>query len=475
MSSAAPPPDLRAALVQAAEEELARRDLLSFCERMIEGFQSPPHIRLLADLLTDIESGAKRRLLVTLHPGSGKSMLLGAFASWYLGRNPTRRIISASAGAELAERNSRASRAFFSDPKWPFEAELSRDTTAMNRWSTTQSGGLSAHSVGSLITGWRGALLLGDDLQNDALSIGERDSLWQWWREVLMPRLEPIVGAVVLIQQRWGADDLPGRIMESPEAKDWTIVRIPAICEGGNDVLKRRRGESMWPTRWPVEELDSQRTAMGARAFECAFQGNPVPLDGNAVKVEWLQRYDKPPTEFQKVICALDSSAKTGIRNDYSVIIKLGITRNSYYILNVWRAKVEFPGLIRRVKLLETEEPAPTALYSEDSSNAQAMNQLLRRESRLAVIPVVAKGSKESRIESITGTLEAKRVFLPREAPWLLDFERELFAWPQVSHDDQIDCLALALNSCRKQPCEFSFAFASNKGNFDIRDAPMRT
>lgn len=478
MTLAAAPADLRAALASAAAEELARRDLLSFCERMIEGFQSPPHIRLLSRLLTDIESGAKRRLLVTLHPGSGKSMLLQAFASYYLGRNPTRRIISASAGAELAERNSRASRAFFSDPRWPFDAELSRDTTAMNRWSTTRNGGLSAHSVGSLITGWRGALLVGDDLQNDALSIGERDSLYSWWREVLMPRLEPIVGAVVLIQQRWGADDLPGRIMESPEAKEWTIVRIPAISEGRKDVLGRRRGESMWPSRWPVEELESQRVAMGSRAFECAFQGNPVPIDGNAVKVDWIQRYDKPPTEFQKVVCALDSSAKTGIRNDYSVIIKIGVTRNSYYVLDVWRAKVEFPGLIRRVRLLETEDPTPAVLYSEDTSNAQAMNQSLKRETRLPIVPVIAKGSKESRIESITGTLEAKRVFLPREAPWLLDFERELFAWPQVQHDDQIDCLALALNSCRKQACEWSFAFASSKGPSgpdNIRDGPMRS
>lgn len=449
-------------LREAAAEELARRDLIAFCERMIDGFQSPPHIRLLADLLMAIERGEKRRLLVTLHPGSGKSMLLQAFASFYLGRNSTRRILAASAGAELSERNSRASRAFFGDSRWPFDTELSRDTTAMNRWSTTRDGGLSAHSVGSLITGWRGALILGDDLQNDALSIGERDSLWQWWREVLMPRLEPIVGAVVLIQQRWGADDLPGRIMESPEAKDWTIVRIPALSEGRNDVLGRPKGESMWPSRWPVDELERQRVAMGSRAFECAFQGNPIPLEGNAVKAEWIQRYDEPPRAFEKVVCALDSAAKTGIRNDYSVIVKLGLTRNSFYVLDVWRAKVEFPGLIRRVRMLETEDPAPAVLYAESSSNALPMIQALR-ETRMPIVPVTAKGSKESRIESCTGVLEAKRVFLPKEAPWLLDFERELFAWPQVQHDDQIDALALALNACRRRPVEWSFALVGNK------------
>ncbi len=267
----------REALRVAAAEELSRRSLIDFCGRMIEGFQSPPHIELLANLLTEIENGTKRKLLVTLHPGSGKSMLLQAFASWYLGRNPKRRIITASAGAELAERNNRASRAFFTEPKWPFETELSRDTTAMNRWSTTEGGGLSAHSVGSQITGWRGHLILADDCQNDALSIGERDNLEQWWRTVLLPRLEPIVGAVVLIQQRWGADDLPGRIMESPDASEWAVVRIPAISEGKDDPLHRRRGISMWSSRWPVEELERQKLAMGSRAFECASrQSSPT-------------------------------------------------------------------------------------------------------------------------------------------------------------------------------------------------------
>jgi predicted phage terminase large subunit-like protein len=185
---------------------------------------------------------------------------------------------------------------------------------------------------------------------------------------------------------------------------------------------------------------------MGSRAFQCAFQGNPIPLGGNAIKTEWIQRYDNPPKDFIKVVCALDASAKCGVRNDYSAIVKIGITKNAFYVLDVWRGKVEFPGLLRRVKLLEDEHPAPAVLYAEDSSNATAMIQSLRSDSRVAIVPIIAKGSKESRIEGITGLLEAKRVFLPNEAPFLLDFERELFAWPQVAHDDQTDALALALS-----------------------------
>jgi predicted phage terminase large subunit-like protein len=433
------------AVALSARQELARRNLLEFSQQLVPEFQSPRHIEHLAELLQRVERGDLRRLLVTLHPGSGKSVLLQAFAAWYLGRNPRRKIIAASAGAELAERNSRASRAFFSEPAWPFDVDLSKATTAQNRWETTQSGGLFAVGVGGGITGWRGNLLLLDDLQNDALSVGERDALWKWFREVLTPRLEP-TGAVVLVQQRWAEDDLPGRIMDSEEGASWHVVCLPAIAEA-KDPLGRRVGESLWPERWPLEELERQRIAMGLRAFVCAFQGNPVPAEGNLIKAEWLQRYDKPPAEFENgVIAWLDAAAKTGVRNDYSAIVKLGVTKNAFYVLDVWRGKVEFPGLLRRVSFLPSETPPPSKIYVEDTSNATALIQALKQKTTLPIIPVAAKGSKESRVEGVTGTLEAKKVFLPKEAPWLLDFEREILAFPAGKNDDQVDAFVGALS-----------------------------
>ena len=432
-----------AAIGEAAQLELARRNLIDFGGRLIPDFQTPRHLRRLGELLERVERGDLRRLLVTLHPGSGKSMLLQAFAAWYLGRNPRRKIIAASAGAELAERNSRASRAFFNEPDWPFDVELSRATTAQNRWETTAGGGLFAVGVGGTVTGWRGNLLLLDDLQNDALSQTERESLWQWFREVLMPRLEPS-GAIILVQQRWSEDDIPGRIMESAEGAAWETVRLPAIAEK-DDPLGRKVGESLWPERWPLDELQKQKVAMGSRAFTCAFQGDPVPAEGNLIKAEWLQRYDKPPATFDKVVCALDAAAKTGVRNDYSAIVKLGVTKNEFFVLDVWRAKVEFPALLRRVGRLHDEDPAPSTIYVEDTSNATALIQALKAETTMPIVPVAAKGTKESRVEGITGTLEAKKVYLPTEAPWLLEFERELLAFPLGKHDDQVDAFSLAL------------------------------
>jgi predicted phage terminase large subunit-like protein len=97
------------------------------------------------------------------------------------------------------------------------------------------------------------------------------------------------------------------------------------------------------------------------------------------------------------------------VRNDYSAIIKFGVTKNAFYILDVWRARVEFPALLRRVDRLKDEEPTPSTIYVEDTSNATTLIQALKAETTLPIVPVAAKGSKESRIEGITGTLEAKK------------------------------------------------------------------
>lgn len=433
----------------AARQELARRRLLDFANLCVDGFKSARHLEHLAALLERVERGDLRRLVVTLHPGSGKSTLLQAFAAWYLGRNQRRRIIAASAGAELSERNSRATRALFAEDAWPFEVALSQDTRSMTRWSTTEGGGMFAIGVGGLVTGWRCDTILCDDLMNSAGSQGERDGLWSWFREVLTPRLDA-GGAIILTCSRWGEDDIVGRIQDSPDGKEWHVVRLPAIAEK-DDPLGRAVGEALWPERWPVEELLKHRTSMGSRAFECQFQANPVPFEGNLIKSEWLQRYKVAPVQFDKVVCALDAAAKIGVRNDFSAIAKIGVTRDTYYVLEVWRDKVEFPALVRRVKQLEDEDPKPSAIYIEDTSNATALIQQLKQETRLPIVPVAAKGSKESRVEGVTGTLEAKRVYLPLEAPWLLDFERELLAFPAGKHDDQVDAFTLALSQLRRK------------------------
>lgn len=434
----------RLLLAQAARAELGRRHLLEFATLGDPAYTTPHHIREIAEHLEAVERGELLRLIITCPPGSGKSTLLQLFCAWCLGRDPRRRVIASSFSAELAERNSRATRACLQSDNWPFASRLSDATAAMHRWDLAAGpGGLFAIGVGGAITGWRADLLVCDDLEGPESTQTESATIAGWFRAVAMPRLEPL-GAVVIIQTRSREDDLIGRILSGPSAHEWKMLSLPAIAQEEGDPLGRKPGEALWPARWPLRQLERIKREMGSHAFAAQYLCNPLPMEGGLIKATWLTHCNSVPETFAKKILALDAAAKTGVGNDFSAIVCLGVTDSKFYVLDVWRRRVEYPDLIRAVAS-KFEEHSPLAIYVEDTSNAIALIQQLRRNSALPVVPVKTHGSKMSRIEGITGVLEAGKVLLPKEAPWLEDFERELLSFPNGKHDDQVDAFAIAL------------------------------
>lgn len=61
----------------------------------------------------------------------------------------------------------------------------------------------------------------------------------------------------------------------------------------------------------------------------------------------------------------------------------------------------------------------------------------------VAVDPV---GDKIMRMNEQTARIEAGSVSLPRQAPWLDEFRREILAFPAGRYSDQADAFSQALN-----------------------------
>jgi hypothetical protein len=72
--------------------------------------------------------------------------------------------------------------------------------------------------------------------------------------------------------------------------------------------------------------------------------------------------------------------------------------------------------------------------------------QILRDEHSLNVIGRQPKADKQVRMSRHEGRFEAGNILLPKEAPWLADFEAELLAFPSGRYDDQVDALLLFLD-----------------------------
>lgn len=442
-----------AALAQAAREELARRRLGDFLELLQPGYERPPHAKLICERLEQLERRELRRLIVEIPPRHGKTLhCSNAFPAFYLGRHPRHQVILASHTAELAEDNSRAARGFIQDDRYPFTVRVSKTSSAVERWHTTAGGRLIAAGAGGALTGFGAHLLIVDDPitgPEEADSATVRDRKWAWFSQVAMTRLMPD-GVVLLVMTRWHEDDPVGRILNSKGADDWTVLRLPALAEL-DDPLGRPEGEALWKDTFPIEGLPSvDKGEIDSRAFEALYQQRPTPETGGLIKRDWLEgRYTTLP-QHMRVIQTVDAAFKTGVANDYSVIATWATDRRFFYLIDIWRKRVEYPDL-KRALHEQAAKHQPDAIYVEDAGPGQSLIQDLKRESRLPIIGRNPKGrSKESRVAAISGLLEAGKVLLPEGAsfvgPWI---EEHVGFRGGARHDDQVDTTVLALEELR--------------------------
>jgi predicted phage terminase large subunit-like protein len=413
---------------------------------------------LIAGLLEEIECGKRRRLAIAVPVRHGKSTISSRiFTAWFLGRHPDRNVILASHSEDLAVGHSRVAKHLVEDDRWPFAGvKLSADSSAAGRWDTKQGDGCYAIGTLGSITGRGSDVLLLDDALHDGLSETERVKVYQWYSEVAIPRLEP-GGAVVVIGARFAEDDLLGRILESDDAPNWegNVVSLPALCEDeDSDVertLGRRNGDALWADRISVDEINMRRVAMGPRAYDAQMRQCPQGK-GSVFHEEWmLQRYrfgDHP--KGLRIIQSIDSAWKESTAADWSVIATWGASKTHFYLLDIWRAQVEFPALKRAVAA-QYELWNPVELAIEKAASGWAIVQSLKDETNWPIIGVPSTESKFSRANAVTPLFEAGRIMLPDRAPWLQCWIDEHVAFGagagagKTRKDDQVDTTSLAL------------------------------
>lgn len=433
------------------EAELARRHMPDFLALVVPDYQRAKHIDLLCERLEALERRDIRRLMVFMPPRHAKTLHCSqALPAFWLGRRPAESVILASHSAELAEQNSRRARAFLQDPRWPFEGvAVSPESAAVGRWATTANGGIRAAGVGGAITGFGSHLLAVDDPfkdRADADSAAVRETVWTWYSQVALTRLQP-GGVVLIVSTRWHTDDLCGRILSSPGAAEWEVLSLPALAEE-SDPLGRKVGDPLWDAWYDRETLEALREEMGSRAFSALYMQAPTPDAGAVFQRAWLEgRYSKLPDLH--VVQAVDSAFKTGVANDYSVVATWGTDGKWFYLLDVARGRWEFPELLAAIER-EAAEHSPTAILVEDAAAAQSAIQVLRRETSLPIVPVKAEGTKVSRAEAVSPLFESGKVLLPEQEPaWLGDWVEEHVTFDAGKHDDQVDTTSMALKRLR--------------------------
>lgn len=410
------------------------------------------HIDAMIYRLAQIEAGKCRRQIITLPPRHLKSVVMTAWIAWMLGNNPGLRFICASYGQDLAKKHAWDCLRLMMSP-WYKRAfpELRLVRKSVSDFETTRGGYRLSTSVGGVVTG-RGAhyIVIDDPMKaDDHLSETARKSVIDWFDDSLKWRLESQdKGAIILVMQRLHEDDLAGFLLRRG---GWNELKMPAIAPadelveiGPNRFHQRREGHALHPARQSLAILEQLRDE-NAYVFAAQQNQDPVPIAGNWVKPEWFKTFQTPP-QAGLVIFSLDTASKPALTNDYSAGILARYYQRRFYILDVFRERLEFGALRARVAQW-CEHYRVERLLIEDASSGQALIQMLRPPPPGVPFPIACKpeGSKEVRFQAQASRIEAGEVVLPETAPWIAEFVREVAAFPGGRFDDQADALAQLL------------------------------
>lgn len=329
-------------MAEAAQRELAKRQLIPYAQYVAPWFQALPHHTLIADALervflyilsggqpeveVEIDEGRTitvktiSRLMVFMPPRHGKTLLVSQIApSWGIGKMPDMRIITTGYGADLAQKNSSEIRNYVisqefknifwdQSPDMP-NIELAEDSQAKSNWDLARPyrGGVVATGIGGGITGQGAHLLIIDDPfkgRKDAESENYREGVMEWYQSSAHNRLEK-GGAIVITHTRWHPEDLAGELVKAmvsdPLADQWEIIFLPAVALDEEeypkteqdqkdlmlrgvyvpmaDPLGREPGTILWPEKYDKKYLEKEKAIAGDFEFTALYQQMPNPKD----------------------------------------------------------------------------------------------------------------------------------------------------------------------------------------------------
>ena len=208
----------------------------------------------------------------------------------------------------------------------------------------------------------------------------------------------------------------------------------------------RQIGDLLHPARELRESLDRIKREMGSPAFSAQYQQAPVPPGGNMIDWNWFKFFDpNNMPSFDEFVISWDTAMKDFELSNYSVGTVWGVRSGFYYLLDLSRARMDYPALRREVIRLYHKWGRPTLLI-EDTGSGTSLIQDLRAQN-IRAKPIRPEGREAVRMSAQSAKIEVSgEVFLPRHANWLENLRpRFSHSLSGGAHDDQVDSISQAL------------------------------
>lgn len=458
------------------------------------------HHRYLCRIVDEIISGERKDTIINCPPGGGKTEITSIhFPVYSMLKLPKVRNLSISFSDSLVKRNSKRIRDLIKCDEFqslfPSKFGTCKDDEiqVLNESGRVRFEAISK-AIGSQITGSRGgyitdtysgAIMLDDvDKVDDMFSKIRREAVHMLLKNTIRSRRASSVSGkatpIIAIQQRLHVNDSSWFMSESGGMGiDFDVIKIPAVVTEDyineipdwlkphfeRDVLSSEYMEkdgvkyySYYPTKESIGDLMAMQDS-DPYTFASQYLQQPIALGGNLINVDWFQRISdtmRPPAKYDYRFMTADTAMTTKSYSDFSVLQLWGYKDGKIYLLDQRRGKFEAPEL--EAELLDFEKTSRASnqidgilrkIIIEKKASGIGLIQSASRVMRTPVEPYIPDNDKLTRVMSALPQIKAGNVILPESATWLNGLLTEIAAFTADSshaHDDQIDCLTMAVN-----------------------------
>jgi len=230
-------------------------------------------------------------------------------------------------------------------------------------------------------------------------------------------------------------------LMHTLPKEMWKTRKFQAIVDDD-------KKQVLWPEVETYDKLMEDKGQMGSIIFSREMM-NELHDDENAIiKSHYIVYYDKLPDKVNGYWWSWDTAIEEGDQNDYTVGTLWADCADGYYLVDLYRKKVEFPALERDIKQCFEMVNAREVLVERKASGHQIV-QVFKRQTKIPIIqmnPGKEMGRKKSeRLVLVSGLFEAHKVKFPSNKSYMPDVVDELVNFPNASHDDIVDSITMFL------------------------------
>lgn len=330
---------------------------------------------------------------------------------------------------------------------------------------TVVGTGIFGQSRGLNIEDFRPDFILLDDvLDEDNTATPEQrrkvsERIYGAIANTLTPLTENPNARMVMVQTPLHREDAIEMARVDPE---WEYLEISCFDE---------TGESTWPDRFPTETLRTQKQGfINRQQLHVWLREMEVRITDDALsyfKPEWLTanywtEATLPPVASMSIYYGVDPtpppkdteqhSSLALSRLDDAVIMKIGVLKGHVYILDVYQAKSPIPDELISQIFMMWKMGRGRKIGFESILFARVLKyyleqRMLKERVFLPIEPIEDRRKKSDRIRQEITDLAFNGQL--HSHPKFASFNDQFLTYPDVTHDDHLDALAIAL-MCRE-------------------------